>query len=122
MKRAEKAASIAARVQKDLTHAEVGQDQSIARLGRLAQTLTRSRRDAGLSPTVGQPVFDALSRAMAAQIESQRAMVELHEALSVVKARTRFRGLQMGGLDKEDQPTPRETGFAPTLSLVEKAA
>lgn len=122
MKRAEKAASIAARVQKALTHAEVGQDQSIARLGRLAQTLTRSRRDAGLSPTVGQPVFDALARAMAAQIESQRAMVELHEALSVVKERTRFRGLTMGGLDKSDDPVPRPTAVMPMLSVVEKAA
>lgn len=122
MKRAEKAASIAARVQKALTMAEVGQDQSIARLGRLAHTLTRSRRDAGLSPTVGQPVFDALSRAMTAQVESQRAMVDLHEALSVVKGRTAFRSLVMGGLDKDEEPTPRETGVLPTLTLVEKAA
>lgn len=122
MKRAEKAASIAARVQKALTQAEVGQDQSIARLGRLAHTLTRSRRDAGLSLTVGQPVFDALSRAMVAQIDSQRAMVELHEALSVVKGRTAFRGLVLGGLDKSGESEPRETGFLPALTLVEKAA
>jgi hypothetical protein len=122
MKRADKAASIAARVQKALTQAETGQDVSISRLGRLAHTLTRSRRDAGLSSTVGQPVFDALSRAMTAQIESQRAMVELHEALSVVKGRTAFRGLVMGGLDKAEDPVPRETGVLPTLTLVEKAA
>lgn len=122
MKRVEKAASIAARVHKALTLAEVGQDQSIARLGRLAHTLTRSRRDAGLSPTVGQPVFDALSRAMTAQIESQRAMVELHQALAEVQERTAFRGLQLGGLDKDDIPGPRAFRLFPRLSLVEDVA
>ncbi len=122
MKRAEKAASIAARLHKALTQAEAGQDQSIARLGRLAETLTRSRRDAGLSPTVGQPVFDALSRAMAAQIESQRAMVDLHQALAEVQGRTAFRGLKLGGLDKDDLPDPRGLRLFPRLSLVEESA
>jgi hypothetical protein len=122
MKRAEKAASIAARLHKALTQAEAGQDQSIARLGRLAETLTRSRREAGLSPTVGQPVFDALSRAMAAQIESQRAMVELHQALAEVQDRTVFRGLQLGGLDKDNVTGPRTFRLFPRLSLVEETA
>ncbi|NBW14794.1 MAG: hypothetical protein EBR82_43025 [Caulobacteraceae bacterium] len=122
MKRAEKAAGIAARVHKALTQAEAGQDQSIARLGRLAETLTRSRRDAGLSPTVGQPVFDALSRAMTAQIESQRAMVELHEALAEVQERTAFRGLRLGGLDKDNISGPRALRLFPRLSLVEEVA
>lgn len=122
MKRAQKAASIAARVHKALTQAEAGQDQSIARLGRLAETLTRSRRDAGLSPTVGQPVFDALSRAMAAQIESQRAMVELHQALADVQDRTAFRGIHLGGLDKDDLLKPRVFRAFPRLSLVEESA
>jgi len=122
MKRAEKAASIAARLHKALSQAEAGQDQSIARLGRLAETLTRSRRDAGLSPTVGQPVFDALSRAMAAQIESQRAMVDLHQALAEVQERTAFRGLKLGGLDKDDLLSPRVFRHFPRLSLVEETA
>jgi len=118
MKRAEKAAAIAARLHRDLTSAEAGQDQSISRLGRLAQTLTQSRKAAGLSPTVGQPVFDALSRAMAAQIASQKAMVELHEALAEVKSRTSFRGIVLGGLEKSDDPVPRIT----RLHMVDRAA
>lgn len=118
MKRAQKAAAIAARLHKALTAAETGQDQSITRLGRLAQALIQTRKAAGLSPTVGQPVFDALSRAMAAQIESQKAMVELHEALAEVKGSTTFRSVAIGGLEKSDEPVPRPSG----LSLVEKAA
>jgi len=118
MKRAEKAAAIAVRLQRDLTSAERGQDQSISRLGRLAQTLTHSRKAAGLSPTVGQPVFDALSRAMTAQIESQKAMVELHEALAEVKGRTTFRGITLGGLEKSEDPVRRITG----LHVVDRAA
>ena len=118
MKRAEKAAAIAVRLHKVLTAAEVGQDQSISRLGRLAHALTASRRAAGLSPTVGQPVFDALSRAMAAQIESQKAMGELHQALAEVKVRTSFRGIVLGGLEKSENPVPRTLG----LTLVDRAA
>ncbi len=118
MKRAEKAAAIAVRLQKALTSAESGQDQSISRLGRLAQTLTLSRKAAGLSPTVGQPVFDALGRAMAAQIESQKAMVELHQHLAEVKAQTRFRGITLGGLEKSDDPVVRPSG----LHVVDRAA
>jgi hypothetical protein len=44
-------------------------------------------------------------------------MVELHEALAEVKGNTRFRSIRMGGLDKSDEPVPRET----RLTLVERA-
>lgn len=118
MKRAEKAAAIAARLHRALTSAEAGQDASVSRLGRLAHTLTQSRRAAGLSTTVGQPVFDALSRAMAAQIVSQKAMVELHEALAAVKERTPFRGIALGGLEKSEDPVPRPAG----LRVIDRAA
>jgi len=117
MKRTEQAALIAARIQHALQRAEDGHDQSIERLAKLAQALTRGRKDAGLSSTVGQPVFDALARSMAAQIAAQKAMVELHEALAEVKDATRFRGIRMAGLDKSDHPVPRET----RLTLVERA-
>lgn len=118
MKRNEQAAQIAMRIQRALMRAEDGQDQSIDRLARLAQALTRGRKAAGLSATVGQPAFDALSRAMAAQIEAQKAMVEVHEALAEVKGRTRFRTIRLGGLDKVDENVPRET----RLALVDHAA
>ena len=36
-----------------------GRTESVHRLGKLAQALTRSRKEAGLSPTVGQPAFNA---------------------------------------------------------------
>ncbi len=118
MKRTEQAVMIAARIQRALLRAEHGQDQSIDRLGRLAQALTRGRRAAGLSATVGQPAFDALARAMAAQVEAQKAMVDLHEALAQVKGATRFRNIRLGGLDKLDEDVPRVTG----LTLVDRAA
>jgi hypothetical protein len=118
MKRTEQAALIAARIQRALNRAEDGQDQSINRLGQLAQALTRGRKAAGLSTTVGQPAFDALARAMAAQVESQKAMVELHEALAEVKGKTRFRSVRLGGLDKVEGDVPREA----RLSLVDRAA
>ncbi|WAC61237.1 hypothetical protein [Brevundimonas sp. SL130] len=118
MKRAEQAAAIAARLNHALHLAEAGQDQSINRLGKLAQALTRSRKDAGLSATVGQPAFNALARAMAAQIEAQEAMVELHHALAEVKENTKFRSVRLGGLDKQDEPVPRET----RLMVVDNAA
>lgn len=118
MKRAEQATLIAARIQRALSRAEDGQDQSIDRLGQLAQALTRGRKAAGLSATVGQPDFDALARAMASQIEAQKAMVELHEALAEVKSRTRFRTVRLGGLDKVEEDVPRGARF----SLVERAA
>ncbi|MGH7018973.1 MAG: hypothetical protein ACREEY_03790 [Brevundimonas sp.] len=118
MKRTEQAALIAARIQRALQRAEDGHDQSIDRLGKLAQVLTRGRKDAGLSSTVGQPVFDALARSMAAQVAAQKAMVELHEALAEVKGNTRFRGIRMAGLDKSDEPVPRET----RLTLVERVS
>ncbi|HBY42545.1 MULTISPECIES: hypothetical protein [Brevundimonas] len=116
MKRTEQAILIASRIQRALKRAEDGQDQSIERLGGLAQALTRGRKDAGLSATVGQPAFDALARAMAAQVAAQAAMVELHEALADVKETTRFRGVQLVGLDKQDQPVPRNV----RLSLIER--
>lgn len=118
MKRSEEATLIATRIQRALCRAEQGQDQSIDRLGQLAQALTRGRRAAGLSTTVGQPAFDALARAMAAQVEAQKAMVELHGALAEVKGQTRFRSIRLGGLDKADAPVPRET----RLALVDRAA
>lgn len=118
MKRMQQSAAIAGRVQAALLAAEAGQDQSISRLGRLAQELTRSRRAAGLSSTVGQPAFDALARAMAAQIVAQRAMVDLHQALSDVKGATAFRNVRLGGLDKVDEPVVRPTA----LKVVEAAA
>lgn len=117
MKRTEQAVVIASRIQRALKRAEDGQDQSIERLGGLAQALTRGRKEAGLSSTVGQPAFDALARAIAAQVAAQAAMVELHEALAEVKQKTRFRGVQLVGLDKVDEPVPRNV----RLSLVERA-
>lgn len=118
MKRAEQAAAIAARLHHALHLAEVGQDQSINRLGKLAQALTRSRKEAGLSPTVGQPAFNALARAMAAQIEAQEAMVQLHNALAEVKEQTKFRSVRLGGLEKAETQVPRET----RLMVVTEAA
>jgi hypothetical protein len=40
----------------------------------------------------------------------------LHEALANVKETTRFRGVQLVGLDKEDQQIPRNV----RLSLIER--
>lgn len=113
MKRSEAAAAIAARLANDLFRAEAAVDQSIHRMGYLAQSLTRSRAKANLSSTVGQPVFDALVRAMAAQVEAQRAMGEVHEALADVKGRTEFRSVAIGGVKKSDEPVPRPLGRAP---------
>jgi hypothetical protein len=112
MKRSEHAATIVARLATDLFQAEASQDEAVNQLGRLAQSLTRSRRDAGLSATVGQAAFDALADAVAAQVGAQRAMVALHEALADVKRNTSYRGVQMGGMEKSDQPIPRPTGLA----------
>ena len=122
MKRTEQATALVARIQRALTSAEAGQDQSIERLARLAQTLTKGRRDAGLSATVGQPAFDALARAMTAQIEAQRAMTELHNALADVKARTAFRSVRMGGLPKLDEDIPREVSPTGHLRVIERRA
>jgi hypothetical protein len=112
MKRSEQAATVVARLASDLFQAEASQDEAVNQLGRLAQSLTRSRRDAGLSTTVGQAAFDALADAIAAQVGAQRAMVALHEALADVKRNTSLRGVQMGGLEKSDEPIPRPTGLA----------
>ena len=85
MKRAEQAAAIAARLHHALHLAEAGQDQSINRLGKLAQALTRSRKEAGLSATVGQPAFNALARAMAAQIESIPTLMAFRDGVAVFR-------------------------------------
>ena len=118
MKRLEQETIIATRIQRALLRAEDGQNQSIDRLGHLTQALTRGRRAAGLSATVGQPAFDALARAMAAQVEAQKAIVDLHEALADVKGATRFRNIRLGGLDKLEEDVPRVTG----LTLVDRVA
>ena len=112
MKRSEHAATVVARLATDLFQAEASQDEAVNQLGRLAQSLTRSRREAGLSATVGQAAFDALAEAVAAQVGAQRAMVALHEALADVKRKTSFRGVQMGGLEKGGETYPRPTGLA----------
>lgn len=117
MKRTEQATIIAARIQRALQRAEDGQDQSIDRLGQLAQALTRGRKAAGLAATVGQPAFDALARSLAAQVAAQKAMVELHEALADVRDSTRFRSIRMLGLEKSDERVPRGS-----LRLVERAS
>jgi hypothetical protein len=112
MKRSEHAATVVARLASDLFQAEASQDEAVNQLGRLAQSLTRSRREAGLSATVGQAAFDALAEAVTAQVGAQRAMVALHEALAEVKRNTSYRGIQMGGLETSEQPIPRPLGLA----------
>ena len=112
MKRSEHAATVVARLATDLFQAEASQDEAVNQLGRLAQSLTRSRREARLSATVGQAAFDALADAVAAQVGAQRAMVALHEALAEVKRNTSYRGIQMGGMEKEEGPLPRPVGLA----------
>lgn len=112
MKRSEHAATVVARLATDLFQAEASQDEAVSRLGRLAQSLTHSRREAGLSSTVGQPAFDALAEAITAQVTAQRAMVALHEALADVKQNTSFRNVRMGGLEKSGDPLPRPNGLA----------
>lgn len=112
MKRSEHAANVVARLATDLIQAESSQDEAVSQLGRLAQSLTRSRREAGLSATVGQAAFDALAEAVTAQVSAQRAMVALHEALAEVKRNTSYRGVRMGGLEKSNEPVPRPTGLA----------
>lgn len=112
MKRSEYAATVVARLATDLFEAEASQDEAVSRLGRLAQSLTRSRRESGLSATVGQAAFDALADAVTAQIGAQRAMVALHQALADVKRNTSFRSVRMGGLEKDGEPYPRPTGLA----------
>lgn len=112
MKRSEHAATVVARLASDLTQAEASQDQAVSRLGRLAQSLTRSRREAGLSATVGQAVFDALAEAVTAQVTAQRSVVALHEALADVKRNTTYRSVRLGGLEKSDNPVRRPTALA----------
>jgi len=112
MKRSEHAATVVARLATDLFQAEASQDEAVNQLGRLAQSLTQSRRQAGLSATVGQAAFDALAEAVTAQVTAQRAMVALHEALADVKRNTSFRNVRMGGLEKSDDPIPRPVGLA----------
>jgi len=112
MKRSEHAATVVATLAADLLQAEASQDEAVNQLGRLAQTLTRSRREAGLSATVGQAAFDALAEAVTAQIGAQRAMVALHTALAEVKASTSYRGVRLGGLEKSNDPVPRPVGLA----------
>jgi len=112
MKRSEHAATVVARLASDLFQAETSQDEAINQLGRLAQSLTLSRREAGLSATVGQAAFDALAEAVTAQVGAQRAMVALHEALADVKRNTAYRVIPLGGLEKADRPVPRPAGLA----------
>lgn len=112
MKRSEHAATVVARLATDLFRAEASQDEAVLQLGRLAQSLTLGRRQAGLSATVGQAAFDALAEAVAAQVGAQRAMVALHEALADVKRNTSLRSVPLGGLEKSDDPVPRPGGLA----------
>ena len=39
-------------------------------------------------------------------------MVALHEALAEVKRNTSYRGVRMGGFEKEENPLPRPVGLA----------
>lgn len=110
MKRTEHSIALATRLAADLHEAELSQDDAVSHLGRLAQSLTRTRREAGLSSTVGQAAFDALSDAVTAQVQAQRAMVALHNALSEVKATTSFRGIVLSGMEKVPDDQTRPTG------------
>lgn len=110
MKRSAHAANLAARLASDLYEAEIRQDDAVAQLGKLAQSLTQTRREAGLSTTVGQAAFDALADAVAAQVNAQRAMVALHGALADVKSKTVFRGVELSGMDKTEDDPVRPTG------------
>jgi hypothetical protein len=112
MKRSEIAASLAVRLAEDLFRAEASQDDAMSQLGNMAQALTRTRREAGLSTTVGQSAFDALADAVTAQVQAQRAMVALHMALADVKATTSFRSINLGGIEKSDEPYPKPQGLA----------
>ena len=112
MKRSEHAAAIVARLATDLFQAEASQDEAVNQLGRLAQSMTLSRREAGLSITVGQTAFDALADAVTAQVRAQRAMVALHGALADVKRSTFYRRIPLGGLQKGDRPIPRPSALA----------
>lgn len=110
MKRSEHAATLAARLASDLFDAEASQDEAVNQLGKLAQSLTRTRREARLSTTTGQGAFDALADAITAQVQAQRAMVALHHALSDVKESTSFRGIVLSGHEKEGEDPLRPTG------------
>lgn len=117
MKRSEHAAGLAVRLVEDLHLAEISQDDAVSQLGRLAQSLTRTRREAGLSTTVGQAAFDALADAVAAQVQAQRAMVALHNALAEVKAKTSFRSVRLGGMEKP----PGDDPVRPPMGIVQHA-
>jgi len=110
MKRTERSTALASNLAADLHEAEISQDDAVSQLGRLAQSLTRTRREAGLSTTVGQAAFDALSDAITAQVQAQRAMVALHNALSEVKSSTSFRGIELSGMEKVPDDDTRPVG------------
>jgi hypothetical protein len=110
MKRTEHAAKLAAHLAADLFDAEASQDEAVSQLGKLAQSLTRTRREARLSTTMGQGAFDALADAIAAQVQAQRAMVALHHALSDVKQSSSFRGIALSGHEKESNDPTRPIG------------
>jgi hypothetical protein len=110
MKRTEHAAQLAAHLAADLFEAEASQDEAVSQLGKLAQSLTRTRREARLSTTMGQGAFDALADAIAAQVQAQRAMVALHHALSDVKQSSSFRGIELSGHEKQGDDNTRPIG------------
>ena len=84
-----------------LFSAELAIDSAYGETAVLASRLAHIRVQAGLSATVGQPVLEAVTKALGELAQARAEMVRAHDELSDVKTRIGCRTVAVGGGDKE---------------------
>lgn len=95
-----------------LFSAELAIDSAFAETADLASRLAKLRVQAGLSATVGQPAFDAVSAALGELTQARAEMIRAHGELNAVKTRIGCRAVATGGGDKE------QTDLAPAAAAL----
>jgi hypothetical protein len=88
--------------------AECAIDGAFGETAVLASRLAQLRVELGLSATVGQPVFDAVTAALGELAQARAEMVRAHGELAGVKIRIGCGAMATGGGDKENHDISRE--------------
>ena len=96
--------------------AELAIDSAYGETAVLASRLAQIRVQGGFSATVGQPVFEAVTKALGELAQARAEMVRAHGELSDVKTRIGCRAMAPAGGDKEDHDIVPEA--APALTIV----
>jgi uncharacterized membrane protein YccC len=91
--------------------AEIALDEALSRAGAMMARLPEFRRQAGLSPVVGQTVLRHTGEAISALVNAQAAMSLAHNALESVR-RDHYIPIWADGPDEEKPPHINEEQVA----------